>query len=413
MQGRRVVVTGYGMLSPCGNSVNASWSNILEGRSGIAAIDTFDTTGFTTQFAGQVKGFDASAYGLSTKDTKKMDTFIQYGIAAAQQAVEDAGLLSLSEASKKRTGVLIGSGIGGLTCIEANHTQLMNSGPKRVSPFFIPSSIINMISGHVAMIHGYKGPNLAVVTACTTGAHAIGMAARTIAYGDADIMLAGGAEHASTPLGVAGFAAARALSTRNDNPQAASRPFDADRDGFVLSDGAGVMVLESYEHAKSRGATIYAELKGFGMSGDAYHITQPSVEGPASAMQNALNDAGLNMDEVQYVNAHGTSTPIGDTNETNAIKLAFGASVNQLMVSSTKSCTGHLLGAAGAVEAIFSVKALLEQVVPPTINLNTPGEGCDLDYVPNEARSSKISAVMSNSFGFGGTNGSLIFTAFK
>jgi 3-oxoacyl-[acyl-carrier-protein] synthase II len=410
MQGRRVVVTGYGMLSPIGNSVNTAWSNLLEGQSGIGRISTFDTESFTTQIAGEVKGFDPSAFGLSTKDTKKMDPFIQYGVAAAQQAVEDAGLQDLSEAAKLRTGVLIGSGIGGLLTIESNHKQLLKSGPKRVSPFFIPSSIINMISGHVAMMNGYKGPNLSIVTACTTGAHAIGVAARSIAYGDADVMLAGGAEYASTPLAVAGFASARALSTRNDEPTRASRPFDADRDGFVLSDGAGVMVLESYDHAKARGATIYAELSGFGMSGDAHHITVPSVEGPSAAMTTALKDAGLNPTDLQYINAHGTSTPIGDTNETNAIKLAFGAHAKSMMVSSTKSSTGHLLGATGAVEAIFSVKALMEQVVPPTINLDNPGEGCDLDYVPNTARQAKLKAVMSNSFGFGGTNGSLVFT---
>ena len=413
MKLRRVVVTGYGMLTPVGNNVQSAWSNVCEGVSGISTITHFDPTEFTTQFAGHAIDFVPGDYGLTSKEVKKMDPFIQYGVAAAIQAVKDAGLDELSDEQKEKVGVLVGSGIGGLGYIENSHSQLLKAGPRRVSPFFIPSSIINMISGHVAMLHGFKGPNLAIATACTTGAHSIGIAARSIAYGDAEVMLAGGAEKASTPLAMAGFASARALSQRNDDPTKASRPFDRDRDGFVLSDGAGVVVLESLEHAQARGATIYAECAGFGMSGDAYHITQPSIEGPAKAMKRALDDAELNPDDIDYINAHGTSTPIGDLNETNAIKLAFGDHAYKVPVSSTKSMTGHLLGAAGAIEAILSIKALQHGVLPPTINLENPSVECDLDYVPNTARETTVNAVMSNSFGFGGTNGTLIFTKYQ
>lgn len=408
---RRVVVTGLGIISPVGNTIEAAWRNILAGNSGISNIDIFDVSQFTTKFAGLVRDFDPADYDLSTKDVRKMDAFIQYGIAAAVQAIRDAGL-NASSLDLDRVGVSIGSGIGGLGFIEKNHDELTESGPRRISPFFIPGAIINMISGHVSMIYGYRGPNIAFATACTTGCHSIGMAARSIVCGDADVMVAGGAEKAGTPLGLGGFAAARALSTRNDDPQKASRPWDKDRDGFVLGDGAGVVILEEYEHAKKRGARIYAELSGFGMSGSAFHITQTSEGGlgEALAMTHALKNARLNPEAIQYINAHGTSTPVGDLGECQAIKAAFGSAAKQIPVSSTKSMTGHLLGAAGAIEAIFCILALRDQIAPPTINLDEPSEDCDLDFIPHKARELTLKAVMSNSFGFGGTNGALVFT---
>lgn len=407
---RRVVVTGLGIVSPVGNEVESAWRNILAGYSGIRIIDTFDVSKFSAQIGGLVRDFDPMHYNISTKDARKMDIFVQYGLAAAVKAIQDAGLAAHPD-DASRIGVSIGSGIGGLAFIEKNHDELLASGPRRISPFFIPGAIINMSAGHVSMIYGYKGPNLAFATACTTGCHSIGMAARCITYGDADVMIAGGSEKASTPLGLGGFAAARALSTRNNEPQKASRPWDKDRDGFVLGDGAGVLVLEEYEHAKKRGAKIYAELAGFGMSASAFHITQTSEGGlgEAAAMQVALKDANLQPHEVDYVNAHGTSTPVGDSGECLAIKVALGERAKQIPVSSTKSMTGHLLGAAGAVEAIFSVLALRDQIVPPTINLDNPSEDCDLDFVPHHAREMKLDVVISNSFGFGGTNGALVF----
>nr|WP_223193613.1 beta-ketoacyl-ACP synthase II [Pseudoalteromonas piscicida] len=406
---RRVVVTGLGMLTPLGNDVASTWQGLLEGRSGIRNITHFDTEGFGTKFAGLVNDFDVTEY-ISPKDAKKMDVFIQYGIAAGVQALKDSGL-EVNEQNAARVGVAIGSGIGGLTLIEENHVKLLNSGPRKLSPFYVPSTIINMISGHLSIMHGLRGPNISIVTACTTGLHNIGHAARMIAYGDADAMVAGGAEKASTPIGMGGFSAARALSTRNDDPQAASRPWDKDRDGFVLADGAGVIVLEEYEHAKARGAKIYAELVGFGMSGDAYHMTSPPENGAgaAQAMVNALNDAGINAEQVGYINAHGTSTPAGDVAETHAVKSVFGSAAKNVMVSSSKSMMGHLLGAAGSVESIISILALQDQKVTPTINLDNPDEGCDLDYVPHTARDAKLEYTLCNSFGFGGTNGSLLF----
>ena len=409
MSKRRVVITGLGILSPVGNSVDEAWTNLLAGKSGICNIEHFDTEKFSTKFAGLVKDFDVEQY-MSKKDARKMDLFIQYGIAAGLQALEDCGL-EVTEDNAKRFGVSIGSGIGGLGLIEQNHSAFEKSGPRKVSPFFVPSTIINMVSGHLSILKGLKGPNIAVTTACTSGTHSIGLAARMIAYGDADIMLAGGAEKASTELGIAGFGAARALSTRNDAPELASRPWDKDRDGFVLGDGAGALVLEEYEQAKARGANIYGELIGFGMSGDAYHMTSPPADGAgaAAAMENALLDAKLAPELVGYINAHGTSTPTGDIAETNAVKGVFGDHAYKLMVGSTKSMTGHLLGAAGAVEAIFTLLALKEQEVPPTINLDNPSEGCDLDYVTEGARKVEIEYAISNSFGFGGTNGSLLF----
>ncbi|WP_043526709.1 beta-ketoacyl-ACP synthase II [Litchfieldella xinjiangensis] len=409
MPRKRVVVTGLGLVTPVGNTVKESWDNILAGKSGIAAIEHFDTTGFNTRFGGSVKGFDISPY-LNPKDARKMDLFIQYGIAAGAQAMQDSGL-ECTEENAHRIGVAIGSGIGGLPMIEHNHHVMLKGGARRISPFFVPGSIINMISGNLAIQHGFKGPNIAITTACTTGTHNIGYSARTIAYGDADVMLCGGAEMATTPLGLGGFSAARALSTRNDDPAAASRPWDRDRDGFVLSDGAGVLVLEEYEHAKRRGATIYAELTGFGMSDDAYHMTAPPEDGSgaALAMENAIRDAEIDASQVHYINAHGTSTAAGDLAETRAIKRVLGDAANHVAVSSTKSMIGHLLGAAGAVEAVFSILAIRDQVAPPTINLDNPQEGCDLDYVPHAAREMKIDVALSNSFGFGGTNGSLIF----
>lgn len=409
MSKRRVVVTGMGMLSPVGNTVEASWKALLAGQSGISLIEHFDTTAFATRFAGLVKDFNCEEY-LSRKDARKMDLFIQYGIAAGLQALDDSGL-TVTEANAHRMGVAIGSGIGGLGLIEENHTALLNGGPRKISPFFVPSTIVNMIAGHLSILRGLRGPNIAISTACSTGVHNIGHAARMIAYGDADAMLAGGAEKASTPMGMGGFAAARALSTRNDAPEQASRPWDRDRDGFVLGDGAGMMVLEEYEHAKARGAKIYAELVGFGMSGDAYHMTSPPADGSgaALAMLNAMNDAGVGAADIQYVNAHGTSTPAGDVAETRAVKSVFGDYAHKVMVSSTKSMTGHLLGAAGSVEAIFTVLSLRDQAIAPTINLDNPDDECDLDYVPHEARQAKLEYALCNSFGFGGTNGSLLF----
>ncbi|RUO44053.1 beta-ketoacyl-[acyl-carrier-protein] synthase II [Aliidiomarina taiwanensis] len=410
MAKRRVVVTGLGMVTPNGLNVASTWQSILAGESGVGPIEHFDTEGFGTHFAALVKDFEVTNY-MSRKDARKMDTFIQYGVVAAQEAIADSGL-TFDDSNRHRVGVMISSGIGGLEGIEENHNKLNNSGPRRVSPFFVPSSIINMISGQVSMMHGLTGPNMAIVTACTSGVHNLGQAARIIAYGDADVMLAGGAEKASTPLGMAGFSAARALSTRNDAPQQASRPWDKNRDGFVLGDGAGVVVLESYEHAKQRGATIYAELTGFGMSADAFHMTAPPENGAgaAAAMRNALADAELTADVVDYINAHGTSTPAGDIAEVRAVKAVFADHAKKLTVSSTKSMTGHLLGAAGAIESIFSVLAIRDQVVPPTINLEQPDEECDLDFVPHKARPMRVDHVLCNSFGFGGTNGSVLFS---
>ncbi|MFC1773161.1 beta-ketoacyl-ACP synthase II [Pseudomonadota bacterium] len=407
---RRVVITGLGIICPVGLSIDEAWSNILAGNSGIRPITAFDVKDFPVRFGGTIENFEVTDY-VSKKDSRKMDTFIHYGVAAGTQAIRDAGL-EITDDNAERIGVSVGSGIGGLPGIEKNYAAYLKGGPRKISPFFVPANIINMISGNLSIMFGLKGPNIAMVTACTTGTHSIGEAARIINYGDADVMLAGGAEMATTHTGLGGFAAAKALSTRNDDPQAASRPWDRDRDGFVLGDGAGVMVLEEYEHAKARGARIYAEVKGYGMSGDAYHMTQPSIsgEGAARCMRSALRDAGLNVDQVDYVNAHGTSTPAGDVAEVSAIKSALGDHAYKTAVSSTKSMTGHLLGAAGGIEAIFSVLALRDQVVPPTINQFTPDPECDLDFVPGQAREMRIQVAMSNSFGFGGTNGSLVFT---
>jgi len=406
---RRVVVTGLGIVSPVGLNLKQSWENILAGKSGSSLITEFDTSDFSVKFACTVKDFDSTEY-INSKDLKKMDTFIHYGIAAADQAIKDSGI-EITEQNAERIGVSIGSGIGGLPMIEKNKEALDSGGPRKISPFLIPGSIINMISGNVSIKYGLKGPNIAIVTACTTGTHSIGQAARMIAYGDADVMLTGGAEKASSPLGIGGFASSRALSKRNDAPEAASRPWDKDRDGFVLGDGAGVLVLEEYEHAKARGAKIYAELAGFGMSGDAYHMTQPSEggEGAARCMINAIKDAGLNPEDVDFVNAHGTSTPAGDLGETLALKAAFGDHAYKLAVTSTKSMTGHLLGAAGGVEAVFTVMSLQDQVATPTINLDNQDPECDLDYTANTARNMKIDVAISNSFGFGGTNGTILF----
>jgi len=411
MSRRRVVVTGLGCVSPVGNTVTEAWANILAGRSGIGLISRFDASAFSCKIAGEVKGFDLEPY-VSAKEARAMDRFIHFGIAAAHQAVVDAGLPTgdaLDEEEAVRVGCIIGSGIGGLPLIEETHTEFTSRGARRISPFFVPASIINMISGHVSMRFGFKGPNLAVVTACTTGLHSIGEGARKIEYGDADVMVAGGSEATVSPLGVGGFASMRALSTRNDDPTAASRPWDKDRDGFVLGEGAGVMVLEEYEHAKARGAKIYAELVGYGMSADAGHMTAPNMDGPRRAMVNALRNAGLNADQVNYLNAHGTSTPLGDTNETNAIKAALGEHAKKMVVSSTKSMTGHLLGGAGGIESVFTVLALHEQKCPPTINLDNQDPECDLDYCANTARDLKIDVAVKNNFGFGGTNGTLVF----
>ena len=409
MAKRRVVVTGLGALTPLGLNVNESWQNIKAGKSGAAPITHLDASAFNTRFSMPVKNFNVEEY-MSAKDARKMDLFIQYGMAAGIQAVRDSGL-EVTEENAGRFGTIVGAGIGGLYTIEKNHDAMLEGGPRKMSPFFVPGSIVNMIAGNLSIEFGLRGPNLAVVTACTTGAHCIGHGARVIEYGDADVMVAGGAEMATTNLGLGGFGAARALSTRNDDPEKASRPWDRDRDGFVLGDGGGVLVLEEYEHAKKRGAKIYAEVVGFGMSGDAYHMTSPPEDGSGAAlsMANAIRNAGINPEQVGYVNAHGTSTKAGDLAETHAIKSVFGASAYKVPVSSTKSMTGHLLGAAGSVEAIFSIMALLDGVIPPTINLDNPDEGCDLDYVPHTARDAKLDYVMSNSFGFGGTNGSLIF----
>lgn len=410
MSKRRVVVTGMGMLSPVGNTVESSWKALLAGQSGIVNIDHFDTEGFSTRFAGLVKNFNCEDY-MSKKDARKMDLFIQYGIAAGIQALDDSGLV-INEENAARVGVAVGSGIGGLDLIEAGHQALVDKGPRKVSPFFVPSTIVNMVAGNLSIIRGLRGPNIAISTACTTGLHNIGHAARMIAYGDADAMVAGGAEKASTPLGIAGFGAAKALSTRNDEPEKASRPWDKGRDGFVLGDGAGIMVLEEYEHAKARGAKIYAELVGFGMSGDAYHMTSPSTDGSggALAMEAAMRDAGITGTQVGYINAHGTSTPAGDIAELKGVKRALGEEGSkQVLVSSTKSMTGHLLGAAGSVEAIITVMSLVDQIVPPTINLDDPEDGLDIDLVPHTARKVDIEYAVCNSFGFGGTNGTLIF----
>ena len=411
MSKRRVVVTGLGIVSPVGSKLEKAWDNIKAGRSGIARInpDLFDSSGFSVQIAGNVKDFNADEY-IKPKDQKKMDTFIHYGIGAGIEAIRDSGL-EVTEENAERIGVLMGSGIGGLDTIERNYTAFLNGGSRKISPFFVPASIINMVAGNLSIMYGLKGPNMSIVSACATATHSIGDAARMIVYGDADVMVAGGAEMGSTPLGIGGFAAARALSTRNDDPEAASRPWDADRDGFVLGDGAGVLVLEEYEFAKQRGAHIYCELVGYGMSSDAYHMTTPSEggEGAARCMVNAMKDAGLNASDVDYVNAHGTSTPAGDKAETMAVKRALGDHAYKVAVSSTKSMTGHLLGAAGGIEAVFSVLAIRDQVLPPTINFNTPDPACDLDYVPNIARETNVNIAMSNSFGFGGTNGTLIF----
>jgi 3-oxoacyl-[acyl-carrier-protein] synthase II len=406
---RRVVITGLGLLTPVGNTVEESWGNIVAGKSGIAPITSFDASEFSVRISGSVKNFDPLDY-ISKKEVKKMDAFIHYGLAAGIQALDDSGI-EVTDANAERIGVAIGSGIGGLPTIEKNRDAYLQGGPRKISPFFVPSSIINMVSGNLSIMRGLKGPNIAIVSACTTGAHNIGDSARMIVYGDADIMVAGGAEMGTCALGVGGFAAARALSTRNDDPEAASRPWDRDRDGFVLGDGAGVVVLEEYELAKKRGAHIYCELVGYGMSGDAYHMTSPPKggEGAALCMKNAMNDAGLNAEDIGYINAHGTSTPAGDIAETNAVKLAMGDHAYKLVVSSTKSMTGHLLGAAGGIEAIFSILALRDQVIPPTINLDNPGPECDLDFVANTARDLKLNFSMSNSFGFGGTNGTCIF----
>ena len=411
MSKRRVVVTGLGLISPVGNSVEEAWTNILAGRSGISRITRFDASAFNSQVAGEVKNFDVAQY-LSAKEARRMDAFIHYGLVAGIQAMRDSGL-EVSDANRERIGVNIGSGIGGLPMIEDTHdTYVETGGPRKISPFFIPGTIINMISGNLSIMFGLKGPNLAVVTACTTGLHAIGVGARTIAYGDADVMVCGGSEAAVCPLAVGGFAAAKALSNRNDDPTTASRPWDVGRDGFVLGEGAGVMVLEEYEHAKARGARIYAEMAGFGMSGDAYHMTAPDTDGPKRSMLNALRDAGLNPDQVQYINAHGTSTPLGDKNETDAIKLAFGDVAKKLVVNSTKSMTGHLLGGAGGLESVFTALAVYHQVSPPTINIFEQDPTCDLDYCANQARPMKIDYALKNNFGFGGTNGSLIFRKF-
>ena len=411
MTKRRVVVTGLGCIAPVGNTVDEAWTHLLAGQSGIDTITKFDVSNFACKFAGEVKDFDITQY-ISEKEARHMDRFIHLGLAAAMQAVVDSGLLTgdaLPYEEAVRIGCNIGSGIGGLPLIEDTHAELVNRGPRRVSPFFVPASIINMISGHVSIKYGFKGPNIAIATACTTGLHAIGMSARMIEYGDADVMIAGGAESTVSPLGLGGFAAARALSTRNDDPKTASRPWDKGRDGFVLGEGGGVLVLEEYEHAKARGAKIYAEVLGFGMSGDAFHMTAPDIDGPRRSVVMALKNAGINADEVQYLNAHGTSTPLGDQNETNAIKASFGDHAKKLVVNSTKSMTGHLLGGAGGIDSVFTVLALYHQKSPPTINIFEHDPECALDYCANTARDMKIDIAVKNNFGFGGTNGTLVF----
>ncbi len=411
MSKRRVVITGLGCISPVGNTVESAWASLVAGQTGISAITKFDASAFACKIAGEVKGFNVEDV-MTSKEARTMDTFIHYGIAAAMQAVKDSGLPineALSDEQSVRIGVNIGSGIGGLPLIEETHTELTNRGPRRVTPFFVPASIINMISGHVSMKYGFKGPNIAVVTACTTGLHAIGLSARMIEYGDADVMVCGGSEATISPLGVGGFAAMRALSTRNDDPATASRPWDKDRDGFVLGEGAGVMVIEEYEHAKARGAKIYAEIAGFGMSGDAGHMTAPNMDGPRRAMLSAIENAHLQPSDVDYVNAHGTSTPLGDVNESNAIKAAFGDHAKKIVVSSTKGATGHLLGGAGGLESVFTALAIHHQTIPPTINIFNQDPECDLDYCANTARKMEIKVALKNNFGFGGTNGALIF----
>jgi 3-oxoacyl-[acyl-carrier-protein] synthase II len=411
MSKRRVVITGLGCISPVGNTVESAWVALVAGQSGIAKITKFDASAFSCQIAGEVKGFNVEDY-MTSKEARTMDTFIHYGIAAAAQAVKDSGLAvneALSDEQSVRIGVNIGSGIGGLPLIEETHTELVNRGPRRVTPFFVPASIINMISGHVSMKYGFKGPNIAVVTACTTGLHAIGISARMIEYGDADVMICGGAESTVSPLGIGGFAAMRALSTRNDDPATASRPWDKDRDGFVLGEGAGVMVIEEYEHAKARGAKIYAEIAGFGMSGDAGHMTAPNLDGPRRAMLSAIDNAGLKPTDVDFVSAHGTSTPLGDVNESNAIKAVFGEHAKSIVVNSTKGATGHLLGGAGGLESVFTVLALHHQTIPPTINIFNQDPECDLDYCANTARKKEVKVALKNNFGFGGTNGALVF----
>ena len=407
MTKRRVVVTGLGLVTPVGIGVNESWKNIISGVSGISTITKFDPTNFPSKIAGEVKNFDASMY-LNSKDARRMDTFIQFGLVAGIEAFKDSGIVVTDE-NEGRIGVSIGSGIGGINLIESTNDLYDKGGPRKVSPFFIPGTIINMISGNLSIIFGLKGPNVAIVTACTTGTHSIGDAARMIEYGDADVMVAGGSEAAITELSVAGFSAAKALSSRNEDPSTASRPWDIDRDGFVIGEGAGVMVLEEFEHAKKRGAKIYCELSGYGMSADAYHITAPTIDGPKRSMLNALKNSGINTDQIQYINAHGTSTPLGDLNETNAIKETFGNSANKLVVNSTKSMTGHLLGGAGGVESVFTALAICNQISPPTINIFNKDPECDLDFCANEARDIKIEAALKNNFGFGGTNGSLVF----
>jgi len=411
MSRRRVVVTGLGCVSPVGNTVDAAWAHLLAGQSGIGQITKFDASTFSCKIAGEIKGFDIESY-MSAKEARTMDTFIHYGIAAAAQAVADAGLptgAALHEELAWRIGCVIGSGIGGLPMIEHMHTEFIQRGARRISPFFVPSTIVNMVAGHVSIRHGFKGPNLSIVTACTTGLHCIGQGGRMIEYGDADVVVAGGAEATVSALGVGGFAAMRALSTRNDDPATASRPWDKDRDGFVLGEGAGVLVLEEYEHARARGARIYAELAGFGMSADAGHMTAPNMDGPRRAMQIAMQNAGVNASQIDYVNAHGTSTPLGDLNESNAIKAALGDHAKKTVVNSTKSMTGHLLGGAGGLESVITVLALHHQISPPTINLANPDPECDLDYCANTARNMKIDVALKNNFGFGGTNGSLVF----
>ena len=411
MSKRRVVITGLGCISPVGNTVESAWAALVAGQSGIATITKFDASAFACQIAGEVKGFQVEEY-MTSKEARTMDTFIHYGIAAAVQAVKDSGVQvndALTDDQSVRIGVNIGSGIGGLPLIEDTHAELVSRGPRRITPFFVPASIINMISGHVSMKFGFKGPNIAVVTACTTGLHAIGISARMIEYGDADVMICGGAEATVSPLGIGGFAAMRALSTRNDDPATASRPWDKDRDGFVLGEGAGVMVIEEYEHAKARGAKIYAEIAGFGMSADAGHMTAPNMDGPRRAMLSAIHNAGLQPSDVDYVNAHGTSTPLGDINESNAIKAAFGEHAKKLVVNSTKGATGHLLGGAGGLESVFTVLAIHHQTIPPTINIQNQDPECDLDYCANTARKKEIKVALKNNFGFGGTNGALVF----
>ena len=408
MSKRRVVVTGLGLITPVGIGVSETWKNIIAGKSGITAISKFDTSNFSSQIAGEVKNFDPLQY-LNAKEARRMDTFIQYGLAAGIEAIKDSGFV-IDEKTSERIGVSIGSGIGGIDLIESTSDVFDEGGQRKVSPFFIPGTIINMISGNLSIMYGLKGPNVAIVTACTTGTHSIGDAARMIEYGDADVMVAGGSEAAITELAVAGFASAKALSSRNDDPETASRPWDNDRDGFVIGEGAGVMVLEEYEQAKKRGAKIYCELSGYGMSADAYHITAPSIDGPMRAMTNALKDAHINADQIQYIDAHGTSTPLGDLNETNAIKQIFGDNAKKVAVNSTKSMTGHLLGGAGGIESVFTALSIYNQVSPPTINIFNQDPECDLDYVANNARDIKIEAALKNNFGFGGTNGSLVFS---